>query len=175
MKNLKQRLDGTFAPTYPPAGTVAIASQSGALGVAILDYTREFNIGVSDFVSMGNKADVSSNDLVQWWEHDPRTEVILLYLESIKNARAFVSAAKAFTRNKPIIVYKAGRFERSAKAAASHTGALMGADDVHDSIPPLGMAEFGHKPPHPIEAELNAEAVTRFDERQRRVRSLWQT
>ncbi len=128
------KLDGTFAPTYPPEGTVAIASQSGALGVAILDYTREFNIGVSDFVSMGNKADVSGNDLVQWWEDDPRTEVILLYLESFGNPRKFTRLARRISRKKPIVAVKSGRSARGSRAASSHTGALAAADVAVDAL-----------------------------------------
>lgn len=122
------RLDATFAPTFPPAGTVAVASQSGALGVAMLDYARELNIGVSDFVSMGNKADVSGNDLIDWWGADPRTRVILLYLESFGNPRRFASIARRVTRTKPIVTVKSGRSRRGNLAASSHTGSLAGAD-----------------------------------------------
>jgi acetyl coenzyme A synthetase (ADP forming)-like protein len=128
------RLDATFAPTYPPEGNVAIASQSGALGVAILDYTRSFNIGVSDFVSIGNKADVSSNDLVQWWDADPRTKVMLLYLESFGNPRKFTRLAREITRRKPIVAVKSGRTRRGMTAATSHTGALAGADVAVDAL-----------------------------------------
>ena len=128
------RLDATFAPTYPPEGKVAIASQSGALGVAILDYTRDFNIGVSDFVSIGNKADVSGNDLVEWWERDPRTKVILLYLESFGNPRKFTRIARRTTRKKPIVAVKSGRSRRGSTAASSHTGALAGADVAVDAL-----------------------------------------
>ncbi len=133
------RLDATFAPTYPPEGTVAIASQSGALGVAILDYTREFNIGVSEFVSMGNKTDVSGNDLIQWWDADPRTKVILLYLESFGNPRKFTRLARAISRRKPIVAVKSGRTQRGMRAATSHTGALAGADVAVDAL----MAQAG--------------------------------
>ena len=128
------RLDATFAPTYPPEGNVAIASQSGALGVAILDYTRSFNIGVSEFVSMGNKTDVSSNDLVQWWDADPRTKVMLLYLESFGNPRKFLRLAREITMRKPIVAVKSGRTRRGMTAASSHTGALAGADVAVDAI-----------------------------------------
>ncbi|MCB9781321.1 MAG: acetate--CoA ligase family protein [Alphaproteobacteria bacterium] len=122
------RLDATFAPTFPPAGGVAVASQSGALGVAMLDYARELNIGVSDFVSMGNKADVSGNDLLQWWADDPRTRVVLLYLESFGNPERFVQLAQRVTRDKPIVAVKAGRSQKGLQAASSHTGSLAGAD-----------------------------------------------
>src|SRR5262249_42428874 len=83
------QLNATFSPVYPPAGSVAMSTQSGALGLAILDYARQLNIGISSFVSVGNKADVSSNDLIQYWAEDPRTSVILLYLESFGNPRKF--------------------------------------------------------------------------------------
>jgi acetyl coenzyme A synthetase (ADP forming)-like protein len=122
------RLNATFAPTYPPEGHVAIASQSGALGLVILDNAREFNIGVSEFVSTGNKADVSGNDLIQWWDQDDRTKVILLYLESFGNPRTFVRLARDIGRRKPIVAVKSGRSKRGSKAASSHTGALAGAE-----------------------------------------------
>ena len=85
----KVRLNATFAPVYPPAGRVALSSQSGALGLALLDYADKLNLGISSFVSVGNKADVSSNDLIQYWAEDPRTDVILLYLESFGNPSSF--------------------------------------------------------------------------------------
>jgi acetate---CoA ligase (ADP-forming) len=122
------RLNATFAPTYPPEGTVAIASQSGALGLVIIDYAREFNIGISDFVSMGNKADLSGNDLITWWNQDPRTRVMLLYLESFGNPGKFIRLAREITKRKPIVAVKSGRSRRGSRAAASHTGALAGTD-----------------------------------------------
>lgn len=122
------RLDATFAPTFPPEGTVAVASQSGALGVAMLDYARDLNIGVSDFVSMGNKADVSGNDLIEWWGEDPRTRVVLLYLESFGNPRRFAEIARRVGRTKPIVAVKSGRSRRGNLAATSHTGSLAGAE-----------------------------------------------
>jgi acetyl coenzyme A synthetase (ADP forming)-like protein len=128
------RLDATFAPTYPPEGSVAIASQSGALGLVILDYAKEFNIGVSEFVSMGNKADVSGNDLVEWWDQDPRTKVILLYLESFGNPRTFIRLARDIGRRKPIVAVKSGRSKRGSKAATSHTGGLAGAEGAVDAL-----------------------------------------
>ncbi len=128
------RLDGTFAPTFPPEGSVAIASQSGALGLAILDYARDLNIGVSEFVSMGNKADVSGNDLIDWWDRDPRTSVILLYLESFGNPRRFTPLAKRTSRRKPIVAVKSGRTARGSSAASSHTGALAGADAAVEAL-----------------------------------------
>jgi acetyl coenzyme A synthetase (ADP forming)-like protein len=122
------RLDATFAPTFPPQGTVSVASQSGALGVAMLDYAKELNIGIRDFVSMGNKADVSGNDLLDWWEADPGTQVILLYLESFGNPRRFRETAARVSHEKPIVAVKSGRSARGLVAASSHTGALAGAD-----------------------------------------------
>ncbi len=122
------RLDATFAPTFPPAGNVAVASQSGALGVAMLDYARDLNIGVSDFVSMGNKADVSGNDLLEWWGRDPRTDVVLLYLESFGNPLKFARIAREVTRSKPVVTVKSGRSTRGLLAASSHTGSLAGTD-----------------------------------------------
>lgn len=122
------RLDATFAPTFPPEGTVSVASQSGALGVAMLEYARELNIGIRDFVSMGNKADVSGNDLLAWWAEDARTQVILLYLESFGNPRRFRDIAAVAGRKKPIVAVKSGRSARGHLAASSHTGSLAGAD-----------------------------------------------
>lgn len=122
------RLDATFAPTFPPAGTVSVASQSGALGVAMLDYARELNIGIRDFVSIGNKADVSGNDLIAFWGADPGTHVVLLYLESFGNPARFAEIAREVSRNKPIVAVKSGRSQRGLLAASSHTGSLAGAD-----------------------------------------------
>lgn len=122
------RLNGTFAPVYPPAGNVAMSSQSGALGIAILDYATRNNIGISQFVSVGNKADVSGNDLVLAWEDDPQTDVITLYLESFGNPRKFSRIARRIGRRKPIIAVKAGRSSSGSRAASSHTGALASSD-----------------------------------------------
>ncbi len=122
------RLDATFAPTFPPAGTVSVASQSGALGVAMLDDARELNIGIRDFVSIGNKADVSGNDLISFWADDPETRVILLYLESFGNPKRFAELAREVSQKKPIVAVKSGRSARGLLAASSHTGSLAGAD-----------------------------------------------
>jgi succinyl-CoA synthetase alpha subunit/GNAT superfamily N-acetyltransferase len=124
------RMHGTFAATYPPAGNVAMSSQSGALGVAILDYARSLNIGFSTFLSVGNKADVSGNDLIQYWAEDKRTDVILLYLESFGNPRKFAEIARRVGKSKPIVLVKAGRSASGARAAASHTGALASSDVI---------------------------------------------
>ena len=124
------RLNATFAPAPPPPGRVAFMSQSGALGLAVIDYAGMLGLGLSSFVSVGNKADVSGNDLVEHWETDPATDVILLYLESFGNPRRFSTIARRVTRAKPIVVVKSGRSPAGARAAGSHTGALLGASDV---------------------------------------------
>jgi len=118
------RLDVTFAPAFPPQGNVGMSSQSGALGIAILDYARQSDIGISTFVSVGNKADVSGNDLMLYWEGDPATDVILLYLESFGHPRRFARIARRLARTKPVVVVKSGRTAAGARAASSHTGAL---------------------------------------------------
>ena len=127
-------LNATFSPVYPPAGGVAMSTQSGALGLAILDYARQFNIGISSFVSVGNKADVSGNDLLLYWETDPSTAVILLYLESFGNPSKFSRIARRISRTKPIVALKSGRSPVGARAAASHTGALASSDDFVDAL-----------------------------------------
>ena len=123
-------MHGTFAPAFPPVGHVAMSSQSGALGLAILDYARALNIGFSTFVSVGNKADVSGNDLIQYWAEDPQTDVMLLYLESFGNPRKFGEIARHVARRKPIVAVKAGRSAAGARAASSHTGALATSDAI---------------------------------------------
>jgi acetyl coenzyme A synthetase (ADP forming)-like protein len=128
------RLNATFSPVYPPAGNVAMSTQSGALGLAILDYARQLNIGISSFVSVGNKADVSGNDLLQYWAEDPQTSVILLYLESFGNPKKFSDIARRVGRIKPIVAVKAGRSGAGARAASSHTGALAASDSVVDAL-----------------------------------------
>lgn len=127
-------LNATFSPVYPPAGTVAMSTQSGALGLTILDYARALNIGISSFVSIGNKADVSGNDLLEHWEADPRTSVILLYLESFGNPAKFSRLARRISRSKPIVALKSGRSPGGARAAASHTGALASSDHFVDAL-----------------------------------------
>jgi succinyl-CoA synthetase alpha subunit/GNAT superfamily N-acetyltransferase len=113
------RLNATFSPVYPAHGRVALSTQSGALGLAILDYAARLNIGFSTFASIGNKADVSSNDLLQYWADDPGTDVILLYLESFGNPRKFSELARDVGRTKPIVAVKAGRSAAGARAASS--------------------------------------------------------
>jgi acetyl coenzyme A synthetase (ADP forming)-like protein len=128
------RLNATFSPVFPPVGTVAMSTQSGALGLAILDYARALDIGISSFASIGNKADVSTNDLLLYWADDPKTEVILLYVESFGNPARFGQIAHRVARRKPIVAVKAGRSVAGARAASSHTGALATSDDVVDAL-----------------------------------------
>ncbi|HXW04142.1 MAG TPA: GNAT family N-acetyltransferase [Vicinamibacterales bacterium] len=128
------RLNATFSPVYPPEGRVAFSTQSGALGLAILDYVRQLNLGISSFASIGNKADVSGNDLIQYWAEDPRTDVILLYLESFGNPAKFGQIARRVGRRKPIVAVKAGRSTAGARAASSHTGARATSDALVDTL-----------------------------------------
>ncbi len=132
--DVKVRMDGQFGPTYPPAGNVAMASQSGALGLAILDQAKQLNIGISTFVSLGNRVDVSANDLLLYWEEDPATDVILLYMESFGNPRRFGRLARRVSHTKPIVAVKSGRSSAGARAASSHTGALASLDVAVDAL-----------------------------------------
>lgn len=124
------RMNATFAPTFPPTGRVGFMSQSGALGLAIIDEVARRGIGLSSFVSVGNKADVSGNDLIQYWADDDRTDVMLLYLESFGNPRKFARLARDIGRAKPILAVKSGRSVAGARATSSHTGALVAASDM---------------------------------------------
>ncbi len=127
-------MNGTFAPIYPPAGNIAMSSQSGALGIAILEFARRNSIGISQFVSVGNKTDVSGNDLLLFWEDDPATDVILLYLESFGNPRRFARVARRIARKKPIVAVKSGRTAAGSRAAVSHTGALASTDTAVETM-----------------------------------------
>ena len=127
-------LNATFAPTMPPFGHAAFVSQSGALGVSVLDYAVEYGIGISQFVSVGNKPDVSGNDLLLQWEDDPTVGVILMYVENFGNPRRFLEIASRITKRKPIIAVKSGRSKVGAKAASSHTGALAASDAAVDAL-----------------------------------------
>ena len=124
----------SFASGTAKKGHVAFISQSGALCTSALDWANEENIGFSYFVSIGNTMDVGFGDLIDFFGQDPSTRSIILYVESISKARQFMTAARAFARKKPIIVYKAGRFPESAAAAASHTGAMASEDAVYDAV-----------------------------------------
>jgi acetyltransferase len=128
--NPQTGLNATFASAMARAGRVAFISQSGALCTAVLDWSLEENVGFSAFVSVGSMLDVDWGDLIQYLGDDPRTQSILIYMETIGNARSFLSAAREVALSKPIIVIKPGRTEGGARAAASHTGALAGSDDV---------------------------------------------
>ncbi|MFQ5702958.1 MAG: acetate--CoA ligase family protein [Gemmatimonadales bacterium] len=127
-------MNATFAPSMPPSGSVAFMSQSGAMGLSVLDYAESLGIGISMFVSVGNKVDVSGNDLLSHWADDADTQVILMYLESFGNPSRFIEIAGRITRDKPICVVKSGRTGAGARAAASHTGALAGTDLATDAI-----------------------------------------
>jgi acetyl coenzyme A synthetase (ADP forming)-like protein len=128
------QLNASFAPVYPPAGRVAMSSQSGALGLAILAAAKQFNLGLSTFVSVGNKADVSGNDLLQYWEEDRGTDVILLYLESFGNPRRFSRIARRVSRHKPIVAIKSGGTKAGGRAAGSHTAALAAREVAVDAL-----------------------------------------
>jgi len=126
-------LNATFAHAMADAGNVAFVSQSGALLTAILDWSFREHVGFSAFVSMGSMLDVDWGDVITYLGDDPRTKSIMLYMESIGNARSFLSAARDVAQTKPIIVIKAGRTQAAAEAAASHTGTLTGSDAVLDA------------------------------------------
>ncbi len=130
------RLNASFTATSTVAGGVAVASQSGALGETILETAAKIGLGLSAFVSLGNKTDVSGNDLLDYWADDDRTKIILLYLESFGNPRRFAQIARRVTHDcrKPILAVKAGRSRAGAEAASSHTGSLAGADVAVDSL-----------------------------------------
>lgn len=127
-------LNATFAPTSAPSGNVGMLSQSGALGLAILDYAHQLNVGISTFVSVGNKADVSGNDLLAYWKDDPRTDVIALYLESFGNPRRFARLAPEVARRKPIVAVKSGRSAAGSRAASSHSASLACLDVAVDAL-----------------------------------------
>lgn len=131
-------MNATFGTQMPKEGNIAFISQSGALCVAVLDYAKESNIGFSKFISMGNKAGLTENELLLYLKDDPKTDVILMYLEDLVNGREFMSIARKITSHptnpKPILALKAGRTMIGAKAASSHTGSLAGSDRVYDAI-----------------------------------------
>ncbi len=127
-------LNATFAPVVPTHGHLGFLSQSGALGVAILAHGAELGLGISTFVSVGNKADVSANDLLEYWESDPDTHAVLLYLESFGNPGNFIRVARRVSRHKPIVAVKSGRSDAGRIAASSHTGSLSGVDIAADAL-----------------------------------------
>jgi len=126
-------LNASFAAATPKKGHIGFISQSGALCTSVLDWAIDEGIGFSYFVSVGNMLDVSMADLIDYFGSATETQSIILYIESITEAREFMSAARAFARTKPIVAYKAGRFAESAQAAASHTGAMAGVDAVYEA------------------------------------------
>jgi len=128
------RLNATFAPRAFPTGTVGFSSQSGALGLAVLERGEERHLGLSAFASIGNKADVSSNDLLEYWEDDESTKLVMLYLESFGNPRAFARIARRVARTKPILAMKGGTTRAGIKAASSHTAALAGSEAAIDAL-----------------------------------------
>ncbi len=128
------QLNATFGPRALPPGPVAFSSQSGALGLALLEKAQQRGIGLSAFVSIGNKADVSSNDLLEYWEDDPETGLVALYLESFGNPRRFGRIARRVARKKPILAMKSGTTTTGARAASSHTAALAGSEAAVDAL-----------------------------------------
>jgi acetyl coenzyme A synthetase (ADP forming)-like protein len=127
-------MNATFASTAPLPGRVALSSQSGGLGIAVLEEAQRRGLGLSSFVSVGNKADISGNDLLRYWQRDGSTDVILLYLESFGNPRRFARIAREVSRTKPIVAVKAGRSRAGIRAAASHTAALASSDVMVDAL-----------------------------------------
>ena len=127
-------LNATFAGRALPSGSIGFSSQSGALGLALLEKAAERNLGFSAFASIGNKADVSSNDLLEWWEDDEETNLVLLYLESFGNPRSFSRIARRVARRKPILALKAGSTAAGSRAAGSHTAALAGSEAAADAL-----------------------------------------
>jgi acetyl coenzyme A synthetase (ADP forming)-like protein len=128
------RMNATFSPVAPSVGRVGCASQSGGVGIELLSRAHALGLGVSTFVSMGNKADVSGNDLLQYWGNDPATDVVLLYLESMGNPRKFARIARDLARTKPVIALKSGRTTAGARGTRSHTAALADPDAAVDAI-----------------------------------------
>lgn len=128
------RMNATFSPGHPPAGGISFMSQSGALGVAILLATERLNLGFAYFASVGNKADVSGNDLLEFWENDPHTRIITMYLESFGNPRKFTELATRISKQKPIVIVKSGTSAAGARAASSHTGSLAGTEAAADAL-----------------------------------------
>jgi acetyl coenzyme A synthetase (ADP forming)-like protein len=123
-------LNATFAPSFPPAGDVGVMAQSGGVAIALIERARELGLGVSSLVSVGDKADLSGNDFLQYWEQDDETRAIVLYLESFGNPRKFARVARRVASRKPVLAVKSGRSRAGGRAAGSHTGALLAASDV---------------------------------------------
>src|SRR5256886_5458532 len=128
------RMDATFAPTPPLPGGISLATQSGALGIAILEHAKTLGVGFAKFCSLGNKAQVSLNDLLEMWHEDPDTKLILAYIENFGNPQNFVRIARETTKDKPVIAVKSGRSEAGSRAAVSHTGSLGGSDLAAEAV-----------------------------------------
>lgn len=126
-------INATFSPNMPPMGKIGFISQSGALGTAILDWAKTNKIGFSKFVSLGNKADISENDLFDDWENEKDTEVITAYLEGVKYGREFIRISSKVSKKKPIIVIKSGNTDAGARAVSSHTGTLAGSAKAYEA------------------------------------------
>ncbi|PIU21636.1 MAG: CoA-binding protein [Candidatus Diapherotrites archaeon CG08_land_8_20_14_0_20_34_12] len=130
----KSNLNATFGPKNIKKGNIAIITQSGALGIAMIGKTAFENVGLSSIVSVGNKADIDEADLLEYFMHDPETKSILIYVEGVKNGEKFSKILKEVTKKKPVVVVKAGRSKKGVQAVASHTGALSGSDDVFNGV-----------------------------------------
>ena len=128
------RLNASFAPGKPSPGGLAVASQSGAVGIALIDSATRSGCGISTFVSLGNKADVSGNDLIAYWYHDPATRAVALYLESFGNPRKFARTVRALSRRKPVLAVKSGRSVAGQRAGASHTAAAAAPAATVDAL-----------------------------------------
>ena len=131
---LPEKLCATFCTPYDVQGSVALSSQSGGIGMAILGFSRSSRMGVSAIVGVGNKADIDEDDLLTFFEQDDNTNLIAMHLEDLKDGRAFAETASRVSKKKPVVVLKAGRTDMGARAASSHTGALAGNDKVYDDI-----------------------------------------
>jgi acetate---CoA ligase (ADP-forming) len=128
------RMNATFSPGFPTPGAISFMSQSGALGVAILLAVEKLRLGFAYFASVGNKADVSGNDLLEYWENDPHTSIIAMYLESFGHPRQFTELAQRITKRKPLVIVKSGTSAAGARAASSHTGSLAGQEAAIDAL-----------------------------------------
>ncbi len=131
---LPENLSATFCTPYDVKGSVALSSQSGGIGMAIIGFSRSTKMGVSAIVGVGNKSDIDEDDLLTFFEQDDNTQLIAMHLEDLKDGRGFAETAKRVSQKKPVVVLKAGRTELGARAASSHTGALAGNDKVYDDI-----------------------------------------
>jgi acetyl coenzyme A synthetase (ADP forming)-like protein len=129
-----KNLCATFCTPYTEKGTVALTSQSGGVGMAIIGFSRTHKMGVSAIIGLGNKSDIDEDDLLTFFEQDPNTQVIAMHVEDLKDGRAFAEVARRVARRKPVVVLKAGRTEMGARAAKSHTGALAGNDRVYEAV-----------------------------------------